>query len=247
MAELSLILLLLALVGFALYLLRRPELGPAIIWAMAWINAFATLMLVKVGGDPHSAWVAPPAYVLGSLFPALILAGALSYARRTIPTWLLPGALLLGLVRAGLAENEGIAIAQALSLLVEPGLVLAAAWVALGPARGSAPALMPRLLPVAFVMLALVEGAPPSRGSFSRTSPSWSRPAGSSSGPSPWGSRSRRSASGAAPSFAARAMSWSGASRSGPGSFGRAKSASAAWSRCPSKASSSTSEAPSWR
>jgi len=159
MAELSLILLLLVLVGFALYLLRRPEVGPAIIWAMAWINAFATLMLVKGGGDPHSAWVAPPAYVLGSLFPALILAGALSYARRAIPTWLLPGALLWGLVRAGLAENGGIAIAQALSLLVEPGLMLAAAWVALGPARDSAPALMPRLLPVAFVMLALVEGA----------------------------------------------------------------------------------------
>jgi len=159
MAELSLILLLLAVVGFVLYLLRRPELGPASIWAMAWINAFATLVLVKVGGDPQSTWVAPPAYVLGSLFPALILAGALSYARRTIPAWLLPAALLVGLVRAGLAEHEGIAIAQALSLLVEPGLMLAAAWVALGPARGLAPALMPRLLPAAFVTLALVEGA----------------------------------------------------------------------------------------
>ncbi|GAG45366.1 unnamed protein product, partial [marine sediment metagenome] len=157
--EMSLIFLLLVLAGFALYLVRRPDVGPAIIWALAWIDAFATLVLVKAGGDSLSAWAAPPAYVLASLFPALILAGALSYARRTIPSWLLPGALLFGLVRAGLAENEGTAIAQALSLLVEPGVVLAAAWVALGPARGSAPALMPRLLPVAFVMLALLEGA----------------------------------------------------------------------------------------
>jgi PAS domain S-box-containing protein len=159
MAELSLILLLLALVGFALYLLRQPEIGPAMHWALAWINAFAILLLVKVGGAPDSALLAPPAYALGSLFPVLILTGALSYARRPVPTWLLPGALLVGLLRAGLAENQSIAVAQTLSLLVEPSVLLVAAWVALGPARGSAPGLAQRLLPGAFVLLALVEGA----------------------------------------------------------------------------------------
>jgi PAS domain S-box-containing protein len=157
MAELSLILLLLALVGFVLYLPRQPEMGPAMHWALAWINAFATLVLVRVSG--HSEWVAPPAYVLGSLFPALILAGALSYALRPIPSWLLPGALLFGLVRAGLVENQAFATAHLLSLLAEPSIFLVAAWVALGPARGSAPGLAQRLLPATFVLLALVEGA----------------------------------------------------------------------------------------
>jgi PAS domain S-box-containing protein len=137
--------------------LRQPDVGPAMLWALAWINAFATLVLVRVSGD--SEWVAPPAYVLGSLFPALILAGALSYALRRIPTWLLPGALLFGLVRAGLAENQAFAVAHVLSLIIEPSVLLVAAWVAIGPARGAAPALAQPLLPVAFVLLALVEGA----------------------------------------------------------------------------------------
>ncbi len=159
MAELSLTLLLLVLVGFVLYVLHRPDVGPAMHWALAWINAFATLVLVRVGGHSHPEWVAPPAYVLGSLFPALILAGALSYSRRPIPTWLLPGALLFGLVRAGLVENQAFASAHLLSLLIEPSMILVGAWVALGPARGPLPGLAQRLLPVAFVLLALVEGA----------------------------------------------------------------------------------------
>jgi PAS domain S-box-containing protein len=142
------------LVGFALYLVRRPDVGPAVIWALAWTAAFATLVIARIGGDHHAAC---PGYVLASLFPAMILAGALTYARRAVPSWLLPGALLLGLVRVGLAQSQEPAIAQALALLVEPTLVLAGAWATLGPARASAPALMPRLLPVALVLLALVE------------------------------------------------------------------------------------------
>ena len=89
MIEVSLIVLLLALVGFALYLVRRPDLGPGIIWAVAWTAAFAALVIVRVGGDHQAAC---PGYVLASLFPAMILAGALTYARRAVPSWLLPGA-----------------------------------------------------------------------------------------------------------------------------------------------------------
>jgi PAS domain S-box-containing protein len=157
MAETSLILLLLALVGFALYLLRRPDVGPAAVWALAWIDLFATHALVEASVDLH--WVSPPGYVLGSLFPALILAGAVSYARRPVPSWLLPGALLIGLARAGLVEAGALDLANVVSLLVEPPTVLAAAWLALGEARRPLSSAAQRLLPVAFVMLALLEAA----------------------------------------------------------------------------------------
>ena len=157
MAELSLILLLLALVGFALYLLRRPDVQPAAIWTLAWIDIFATRALVQA--SVHLQWASPPAYVLGSLFPALILAGTFSYGRRPVPTWLLPGALLIGLVRAGLVETGAVGFANGLALLVEPPIILAAAWLALGEARRPVSSMAQLLLPVAFVMLALIEGA----------------------------------------------------------------------------------------
>jgi len=157
MAELSLILLLLALVGFTLHLLRQSDVQPAAIWTLAWIGIFATRALVQA--NVHLQWASPPAYVLGSLFPALILAGTFSYGRRPVPTWLLPGALLIGLVRAGLVETGAVGFANGLALLVEPPIVLAAAWLALGEARRPASSVAQLLLPVAFVMLALIEGA----------------------------------------------------------------------------------------
>jgi len=157
MAELPLILLLLALVGFALYLLRRSDVGPIAIWTLAWIALFATRALVQASAD--LCWALPPAYVLGSFFPALILAGTVSYAQRPVPSWLLPGGLLIGLSRAGLVEAGAFDLANVVALLVEPPTVLAAAWLALGEARRSLSSVGQWLLPVAFVMLALVEAA----------------------------------------------------------------------------------------
>jgi len=146
--EFSLILLLLVLAGFA---------WPGVIWTLAWVSIFATGLMVRLSED--SEWMLLPGYVLGSSFPALILVGSLVYAGVRPATWLLPGALLIGLARAVLAQNGAFAVAQILSLIVEPSLVLAAAWVVLGPARAPASSPVQRLLPAAFVLLALVEGA----------------------------------------------------------------------------------------
>jgi PAS domain S-box-containing protein len=156
-AELSLILLLLVLAGFSFRFLRRSDVGPGVIWALAWVTIFATGLLVRLSGD--SEWALLAGYVLGSFFPALILVGSLAYAGVRPAAWLLPGAILFGLLRAVLAESGAFATAQILSLIVEPSLVLAAAWVALGPARAPASSRAQRLLPAAFVLLALVEGA----------------------------------------------------------------------------------------
>jgi two-component system cell cycle sensor histidine kinase/response regulator CckA len=97
--------------------------------------------------------------VAGSLFPGLILAGTLVYARRRVPSWLLPGAFLFGVVRAGLAASGFFVFARSLSLALEPALVLIAAWIALGVTRGGLVSIPQRLLPGALVLLALVEAA----------------------------------------------------------------------------------------
>jgi PAS domain S-box-containing protein len=151
------ILLLLILAGFGLYFLRGSDVAPGVTWALAWVSVFVTGLLVQLSGD--SPWALLPGCVLGSLFPALILVGSLAYAGIRPVTWLLPGAFLLGLLRAVLTENGAFELAQILSLIVEPSMVLAAAWVVLGPARAPGSSLAQRLLPAAFVLLAVVEGA----------------------------------------------------------------------------------------
>jgi PAS domain S-box-containing protein len=156
-AELSLILLLLVVAGLAFRFLREPDLGPGVIWTLAWLSIFTTGLLVRLSGG--SGWMMLAGYALGGFFPVLLLFGSLVYAGGRPPTWLLPGGVVFGLARAALAEIGAAEIAQILSLVVEPSLVLAAAWVALGAARASASSPAQRLLPAAFVLLALLEGA----------------------------------------------------------------------------------------
>jgi PAS domain S-box-containing protein len=156
-AEPSLILLLLVLAGLGFHFLRGPDVGPGVIWTLAWVSVFATGILLWLSGG--SGWMMLAGYVLGGFSPVLVLIGALVYAGVRPAPWLLPGGLLFGLARAALAGNGAAPIAQTLSLFVEPSLLLAAAWVALGPARAPAASLAQRLLPATFVLLGVVEGA----------------------------------------------------------------------------------------
>jgi PAS domain S-box-containing protein len=86
-----------------------------------------------------------------------MLAGALSFTQRSIPTWLLPGALLVGLVRAAMAQEGFVDLANGIALGVEPALLLVAAWLTRGAGRAPLSSAALRLLPAAFVLLALQE------------------------------------------------------------------------------------------
>jgi len=147
----------LALVGFGLLVLQRRDFSASTLWTFAWVEMFVMASLLRV--EPEKPWVEFTAFVLGTLFPALILAGTLSYAQRRVPPWLLPGALLLGALRGGLAASGSFTLGRSLALPLEPAAMLAAAWIAFGATRGGTSSLAQRLLPVAFVFLALVDAA----------------------------------------------------------------------------------------
>ena len=85
------------------------------------------------------------AHVTGTAFPTLLLAGSLAFVGRTLPSWLIPMGLLVGLLR-GIAFYAGNATIPDLGVyLVETPLDLVAAWVLLRASRsvvgdGQAPA-----------------------------------------------------------------------------------------------------------
>jgi hypothetical protein len=87
--------------GLAWRILRRPDSGPATYWVTGWLSAGAGGVLGVVHHAFPTASLA--SHPLGSLFPALLVAGALILASRPVPRWLFPLALACGMMRAGFA------------------------------------------------------------------------------------------------------------------------------------------------
>jgi PAS domain S-box-containing protein len=147
---------------------RRPDTHAIGYWVSGWMAAGAGGVLLLVRDAFPQAFLL--AFPLGTLFPMLLLAGALVLAGRRIPGWLLPGALLYGLARAGVAAAGYPALAWA-GAAVEPVAVLAAAWIIHRAQPRGAASRSQRLLAPSFVVLALIgtlhvalmtsEGKPP--------------------------------------------------------------------------------------
>jgi signal transduction histidine kinase/ActR/RegA family two-component response regulator len=150
--DVLLLLLLAAFVAGAWTLLQRSEPSATAFWVTGWIFAGASGLLTVLGDELHLALLL--AYPLGSLFVAMLLAGALALAGRRVPRWLPPAALAWGLARGALAAAGLPRAAYTAALVVEPLLVLAAGWIAARatPARGATSA--QRMLGPAFVVLA---------------------------------------------------------------------------------------------
>jgi CheY-like chemotaxis protein len=142
------------LVGFgwlAWIVLRRPDASPTSFWIAGWIAASSggLILAMKEGVD----WAHLLSYPLGTLFPALLLAGALVLAERRPPPWLLPLALAFGAVRATLSALEHTRAAYGLSLAVEPIAVLGAAVLAFRATPPAHASLAQRLLGPSFLFL----------------------------------------------------------------------------------------------
>ncbi len=138
--------------------MSRPSwLAPTSYWIGACfaiiLSGFFTQLLAGL------RWTLPLGYAFGSAYPALLVAGALVYARRNVPGWLLPGALAFGFARGllGVAGNPGLAHGAA--LIVEPAAVLAAAWLVRGAVGGSDASFPQRALAPALVAMAVIEAA----------------------------------------------------------------------------------------
>ena len=95
-------------------------------------------------------------YPLGSLFPALLLAGAYILAARPVPRWLCPAAIGFGLLRSAFAAAGMPGVAYLAALAIEPPVVLAAAWLVHRATPQAGSAVSQRLLAPSLVVLAVV-------------------------------------------------------------------------------------------
>ena len=132
---------------------RRSE-SPATWWVTGWVAAGAGSILALLrDAFPLAQYLGFP---LGSFFPVMLFAGALTLAQRPVPHWLLPGALAYGLLRAALAAGGHPELAWEAALLLEPPTALASAWLVHRATPRSGVSRSERLLAPSFVVLAVL-------------------------------------------------------------------------------------------
>jgi hypothetical protein len=152
MAVLETTLLLAAAAAYVWLALRPAPPQSGTLWAAGW-------GALLVAGRPVLG--APPAAVdallgfFGALFPFFLLAGALRFAERRLPRWLLPAGVALGGLRIALraagANGPDLVLSTA-----DAALVVAAAIVAARHTRADA-SIAQRLLGPAFLALAAMD------------------------------------------------------------------------------------------
>jgi PAS domain S-box-containing protein len=143
---------LVAFVLLALLVLQRSAAGPLSFWVAGWVAAGIGGLLTLASGDLPRAQLL--AYPFGTLFPWLLLAGAVQLSGARPPAWLLPLAVASGLLRAALAAGGHEPAAYGLALAVEPGVAAVAGWIAHRAAATRTAGLAGRLLGPSFVLLA---------------------------------------------------------------------------------------------
>ncbi len=149
----ALILTLLAAgLGMAALAFRRAE-GAR--WAAGWSLVAASGACALLADDGPPLFIA--SLFLSTLFPFLMLSGALSYAGRPSPRWLVPAAVGAGLVRASFGAGDHILGTQLVEFTVEPLLVLVAAWVVHRHVSEVEPGPFRRLIAPGLVLVAGVE------------------------------------------------------------------------------------------
>jgi hypothetical protein len=103
--ELALGLTIATLAGLTWWLSRNREARPIVIWTRGWLFLFVAAAFTVVSGG--AAWAEPVVHLFGPFFPALMLAGALAYADRPVPAWLVPLAFVIGCLRCLFDQAEG--------------------------------------------------------------------------------------------------------------------------------------------
>ena len=152
--EILLLLFVAGVTGLGWRIVRRPDNGPATYWAAGWLAAGAGGVLGVV--RDAFPWASLLGYPLGSLFTALLLAGAFALAARPVPRWFLPLALGYGMLRAGFVAAGMPGVAFVTALTIEPLAVLAAAWIVHRATPRKEVVLSERLLAPSIVVLAVL-------------------------------------------------------------------------------------------
>ena len=137
--------------GLGTWIAGRASIGSGGLWPAAWAVILIGILVDRFASSPL---VLSLGHLSGTLFAGLILAGAIRFVGRPLPSWLLPTAALLGIARAGLAAVDAPRFAGAIALIPEPAAELAAAvLVTRYSLTGSAP-IQQRLLGPALALLA---------------------------------------------------------------------------------------------
>ncbi len=157
MFEVGLFALIVAVGLFSVIAVRSWSLGPNTYWVWACVALFGN-------GASNFAFVEAPAlapvgYAFGTAYPALLLAGALAYAERRVPSWLVAAALAAGALRGVLGLVGEIGLSQGVSLVSEPTASLVAAAVVLRADRGRAVSWAQRGLVPGLVVIAALDAA----------------------------------------------------------------------------------------
>jgi len=135
--EFGLLVFLVALGGVGFNLMRRSDAGPIAYWGLGALSLLGAGVCVVLIGD-SSAWSLLFGHALGTLYPVLLLVGAMAFAGQRRPRWMIPAALAVGLGRGLLVQNGYALSSHALGFLVEPTSAAAAAVVAFRATRGAA-------------------------------------------------------------------------------------------------------------
>lgn len=138
---------------FGWRVLRRHG-TPVAYWVGGWTAAGISGALALV--DPERSSLAPSTHVLGAFFAGLLAGGALSFAGRRVPDWLLPAALTWGSLRTIVSMAGFDAFAWLLAFAWEPWAVAAAAGLVWRSARATRSTRAERWLGPALLALAIV-------------------------------------------------------------------------------------------
>jgi len=139
------------------WLTRNRDTRAIVLWTRAWFLLFASGVIFVLSDE--ASWAISILHLLGPIFPALLLAGALIHAGRPVPVWLLPLAFVLGLARASFDQAGYHSLDHGIALTFEPGALLAAAVLAFRTARQAPRRASQQLLAPVFLAIAAVETA----------------------------------------------------------------------------------------
>jgi PAS domain S-box-containing protein len=156
LVELGLLIFVLALGGVGFNLLRRPDAGPLAYWAWGGFALLGSGICLYLIGDP-SRWSVPIGYALGTLYPVLLLVGAMVFAGRRRPRGVISAALAVGFAR-GLLEQQGqLAVSHAIGFLIEPTTAAAAAVFAFRATRSAPAASWQHALAPSLVLISVLD------------------------------------------------------------------------------------------
>ncbi|MBW2665967.1 MAG: PAS domain S-box protein [Deltaproteobacteria bacterium] len=157
MGELSLGGMIAGLAGATWWLETQRDARSGVLWTFGWLFLLVSACLIVLGGG--TAWSLRAIHLVGPYFPALMLAGVLSYRGRSVPGWLLPAAFVVGVLRCGLAVAGFPGLESAVALLLEPSALIAAAYLAYRATEPNSKPSSQRWLASSLLALAAVEAS----------------------------------------------------------------------------------------